>query len=75
MWQFSPSEHQRRGWRLFRTNICTHTCLPTLSSRAVLAQAGEALVKPIAVWTNQTEKSASLTGRDYPLFSETTIKL
>jgi len=49
--------------------------LPTLSSRAVLAQAGEALVKPIAVWTNQTEKSASLTGRDYPLFSETTIKL
>ena len=41
----------------------------------VAPKAGEALVKPIDVWANQTQKSASLLGLDSPLFGATTIRV
>jgi len=39
----------------------------------VPAKAGETPVQPITVWANQTQKSASLLGRDSPLVGGTTI--
>jgi len=39
----------------------------------VAPKAGEAPVKPIDVWANQTQKRASLLGLDSPLFGATTI--
>jgi len=41
----------------------------------VAPKAGEAQVKPIDVWANQTQKSASLLGLDSPLFGATTIEI
>jgi len=41
----------------------------------VAPKAGEAPVKPIDVWANQTQKSASLLGLDSPLFGATTIRV
>jgi len=41
----------------------------------VAPKAGEAPVKPIDVWANQTQKSASLLGLDSPLFGATTIAM
>ena len=39
----------------------------------VAPKAGEAPVKPIDVWANQTQKRPSLLGLDSPLFGATTI--
>jgi len=39
----------------------------------VAPKAGEAPVKPIDVWANQTQKSASWLGLDSPFFGATTI--
>jgi len=39
----------------------------------VASKAGEAPVKPIDVWANQTQKSASFLGLVSPLFGATTI--
>jgi len=40
----------------------------------VAPKAGEAPVKPIDVWANQTQKSASWLGLDSPFFGATTIQ-
>ena len=44
----------------------------TLPFMVVPSTAGETPVKPIAVWANKTQKSASLFGIDSPLFGATT---
>jgi len=42
---------------------------------AVPSKAGEALVKQIDVWANQSQKNASLLGMDSSLFGATTIEV
>jgi len=58
--------------------LCVHNNMCrgalTVLCMVVLSRAGETPVKPIAVWANQTQKSASLLGRDSPLFGATTIQ-
>ena len=46
----------------------------TSFAMVVAPKAGEAPVKPIDVWGNQTQKRASLLGLDSPLFGATTIR-
>jgi len=68
----------------FRCNLeeipgLTATLLVALVSRTALvamvipSKAGEAPVKPIDVWANQTKNKASLLGVDSPLFGATTM--
>jgi len=51
-----------------------HTMMVLIRHHMVVApKAGEAPVKPIDVWANQTQKSASWLGLDSPFFGATTI--